>query len=65
MEERLTELEIRFEEQQRTIQELSDVVYQQQRAIDALRAELERLRQRLQAEPGIVDVNEREKPPHY
>ncbi len=64
MEDRIVELEIRFTEQQQMLQELSEVVYSQQRAIDALTAELRLLRQKI-PEPGIVDAAEREKPPHY
>lgn len=64
-EERLTELEIRFTEQQRLTQELSEVLYQQQRAIDLLSSEVQLLKQKLAAEPGLVDANATEKPPHY
>ena len=63
--ERLTELEIRFTEQQRLLQELSDVVYAQQRTIDLLEAQLEVFRKMLEAEPGLVDAGQQEKPPHY
>ncbi|MGA9525113.1 MAG: SlyX family protein [Myxococcaceae bacterium] len=64
MEDRIVELEIRFTEQQHMLQELSEVVYAQQRAIDLLTAEVRLLRQKV-PEPGIVDAAEREKPPHY
>ena len=64
MEDRIVELEIRFTEQQHLLQELSEVVYAQQRAIDLLTAEVRQLRQKI-PEPGIVDAAEREKPPHY
>ena len=63
--ERLTELEIRFTEQQRLLQELSDVVYAQQRTIDLLEAQLQVFRKKLEAEPGLVDAGQQEKPPHY
>ena len=59
--ERLIELELRYTEQQALLQELSDVVYRQQRELDALRAELLSLRaSQPTEEPGPV-----EKPPHY
>jgi len=64
MEDRIVELEIRFTEQQQLLQELSDVVYAQQRAIDALTLELQRLREKI-PEPGLVDAAVQEKPPHY
>ncbi len=63
--ERLTELELRFMEQQATLQALSDVVYAQARALDALSAEVQQLTKKLQAEPGLVDASEKERPPHY
>ncbi|GMU02542.1 hypothetical protein KH5H1_66620 [Corallococcus caeni] len=62
---RLVELEIRYTQQQELLQELSDVLYQQGRVIDALQAELERLKRKLDAEPGLVDARQQERPPHY
>ncbi|NOK34669.1 SlyX family protein [Corallococcus exercitus] len=62
---RLVELEIRYTQQQELLQELSDVLYQQGRVIDALQAELERLKRKLDAEPGLVDARQHERPPHY
>jgi SlyX protein len=62
---RLTELEIRFTEQQQLLGELSEVLYAQQRKLDRLEAEVDVLRQKLAAEPGLVDANTQEKPPHY
>lgn len=62
---RLVELEIRYTQQQELLQELSDVLYQQGRVIDALRAELDRLKGKLEAEPGLVDARQQERPPHY
>ena len=65
MEERLKELELRYTEQQAFVQELSEVVYAQQRQIDALNARLAVLAKKLEAEPGLVDAKADEKPPHY
>lgn len=65
MEERIIELEIRFTQQQQMLQELSDALFAQQKEIDQLRAEVNLLRARLQAEPGLVDASEKERPPHY
>jgi SlyX protein len=64
-EERLNELELRFTEQAHALEELSDVVFRQQRAIDGLTAELKRLQEKLAAEPGLVDAQRQDKPPHY
>ncbi|WP_244238504.1 SlyX family protein [Corallococcus terminator] len=62
---RLVELEIRYTQQQELLQELSDVLYQQGRVIDALRAEMDGLKRKLEAEPGMVDARQQERPPHY
>ncbi|NNB89172.1 SlyX family protein [Corallococcus exiguus] len=62
---RLVELEIRYTQQQELLQELNDVLYQQGRVIDALRVELDQLKRKLDAEPGLVDARQQERPPHY
>jgi SlyX protein len=62
---RLVELEIRYTQQQELLQELSDVLYQQGRTIDALRLEVDRLKRKMEAEPGLVDARQQERPPHY
>jgi SlyX protein len=64
-EPRLRELELRFTEQQDLLQELSQVMFQQQRAIDSLSSEVRMLRKRLEAEPGLVDAKRDDPPPHY
>lgn len=65
MEQRLVELELRYTEQQAMLQSLSDVVYAQQKALDRLEAEMDFLRKRFDAEPGLVDARADERPPHY
>jgi SlyX protein len=66
MEERIVELELRFTEQQRLLQELSDVVYTQGQAIERLEHELAAAGQKLAAmEPGLVDATVQEPPPHF
>jgi SlyX protein len=62
MQKRLVDLEIRYTHLERQVTELSDVVFEQQRSIDALRRELTDLKSRL-VEPGEVSIPE--KPPHY
>jgi SlyX protein len=64
-EQRIVELEIRFTEQQELLQELSEVLYAQQRLIDTLRAEIDTMKRKLEAEPGLVDARANERPPHY
>ena len=59
---RLVDLELRFMELERFAQELSDVVVEQQRQIDALTLEAKQLRERTsQAEPAASN----DRPPHY
>jgi SlyX protein len=65
-EERIVELELRFTEQQRLLQELSDVVYAQGRALERLEHELGAMGQKVAAiEPGLVDATVVERPPHF
>jgi len=65
MEERIAELELRYTEQQRTLQELSDVVYAQGRVVERLELEVTALKEKLAAEPALVDDTAEELPPHY
>ena len=64
---RLEDLELKLAYLERSNQELSDVAYQQQQALDRLAARLERLIDRLQAleeRPRDYPAAE-EAPPHY
>ena len=67
MDDRITELEIHVTHLSRTVQELNDVVFRQQQAIDRLLAELNGLREQVLAEaPSPVRKPEDEEPPpHY
>jgi SlyX protein len=65
-ENRLTGLEIRTAEQERTIEELSDALAEQWKAIEKLQRQLKRLSDRVET----VEENARPetpvtKPPHY
>ncbi len=64
-ESRIVELELRYMQQQELLQQLNEVMYAQQRELDALRAEVESLKKKLEGEPGLVDARQHEKPPHY
>ena len=63
---RIEELEIKVAHLERTLQELGDVLYRQQRQIDAMQARYESLVDRVEAterrgaEPGGFEI-----PPHY
>lgn len=67
MQERLTELEVRVAFQERTIQELNDVVTRQQQEIDRLARELASLKDQLHTlEPSpVANRDEETPPPHY
>lgn len=63
---RVDELELRYTEQQHLIEELSQVLYRQQRELDALTKELEQVKKKVgEFDPGLVDAARDEKPPHY
>src|SRR4029079_19347884 len=62
MDARLTDLEIRYSHLERQFADLSDVVFAQQKTIEALERELAKIRVRLR-EVGDPVVDE--KPPHY
>ena len=67
MEERITELEVRYMQQEKTIQELSDAVYRQELLIERLQREMTVLQE--QVKSGATSINrlpeEEEPPPHY
>lgn len=62
-EARIVDLELRFMKLERFTHELSDVVAEQRREIDALTLETKRLRERL-AE-GESEGPSEDRPPHY
>jgi SlyX protein len=67
MQDRLAELEVRVAFQDKTIQDLNDVVTRQQREIDRLVRELETLRLQLRtlAPSLVVSQDDETPPPHY
>jgi SlyX protein len=64
-EHRLNELEVRYSHLENTLQELSEVVWRQQRELDVLRELVQRLQGRVEADTGVVDANRVDRPPHY
>jgi SlyX protein len=65
MEERIIELELKAAEQQQQLDELSQVIYRQQKELDALRSVLQSLASKVQSDPNQIDDKPAEKPPHY
>lgn len=65
-EQRLTDLEIRFAHQERTIEELSDMVAAQGRTIDLLTERVRRLVERVrEVEAWRPSPSDDKPPPHY
>jgi len=67
MEERITELELRFMQQERTIQELNETVFRQEQIISRLERQMRLLSEQFRAfDPATIrDLDEEERPPHY
>jgi len=65
--ERMTELELRFMQQEHSIQELNDTVYRQERAIERLEREQSLIREQLRLLAPSINrsADEEEPPPHY
>ena len=66
--QRVTDLEMLFTHLQRSVQDLDKVILDQQKQIDALRAQIGRLLLQLEqfAEPALEPRRiEEERPPHY
>jgi SlyX protein len=61
-ETRFIELETRYAHLERQVTELSEVVFEQQRALDALRAQVRMMNARVEQQ-GDAQAND--KPPHY
>jgi SlyX protein len=67
MEQRLNELELRYMQQEMTIQELNDIVCRHDLVIEGLKCELAQLKEQLMAAAPSVsrDQDQEEPPPHY
>lgn len=64
-EQRTEDLEVRYAHLELLVQELSEVVWKQQRELDQLRETVRGLKDRFQGEPGLVDASREDLPPHY
>jgi SlyX protein len=67
MDRKITDLEIRFMHQERTIQELNDIVCRQELAIERLERDMRTLQEQVkQLVPSLTrTAEEEEAPPHY
>lgn len=63
---RLTDLELKFMEQEHALSELSDIVNRQWQEIEALKRKLLQANDRIVTlEDALPSSTDREKPPHY
>ncbi len=62
---RLENVEVKCAHLEKQVLELSEVLWAQQRELDALKEQLRGVRDRLGADPGLVDGAQQETPPHY
>ncbi len=67
MHEHITDLEIRFMHQERTIQELNEIVCRQELMLEELGRELRQIREQMQLILPSMNrtAEEEEPPPHY
>ena len=67
MDRKINDLEIRFMHQERTIQELNDIVCRQELAIERLERDMKQLQEQMkQLVPSLTrTAEEEEAPPHY
>jgi uncharacterized coiled-coil protein SlyX len=67
MEQRINELEMRYMQQEETIQELNDIVCRQELLLEQLRRDFATLREQVMAmSPSVSrDPDQEEPPPHY
>jgi uncharacterized coiled-coil protein SlyX len=67
MPDRIVDLEMQLTHQQRQVEELNELVYNQQQAIELLTAELRQIREQLQIVlPSLAkDQEDETPPPHY
>jgi uncharacterized coiled-coil protein SlyX len=67
MDNRITELEMQLMHQQRLVEELNELVYQQQQSIDGLVVELAQIKEQLQMSFSslVREPEEESPPPHY
>jgi SlyX protein len=63
--QRLAELEVKCAYLEKTVADLSDVLWRQQRELDALKDGYRSLNDRIASDVGLVDASRNDRPPHY
>ena len=64
-ESRLADLEVKCAHLDKMVADLSEVMWRQQKELDALKDAYRGLKDRLASDPGLVDASLTERPPHY
>ena len=64
-ETRLADLEARYAHLEKLVSDLSEVMWRQQKELDALKEAYRGLREKMAGDPGLVDASQNERPPHY
>lgn len=64
-ETRLADLEVKCAHLEKMVSDLSEVMWRQQKELDALKDGYRGLKDRLAGDPGLVDASTNERPPHY
>lgn len=65
MSDQISNLEVKVAYLEKTLGELSDVVWKQQKELDLLKDQYRMLKDRVGADPGLVDASRNDRPPHY
>lgn len=65
MSDPISDLQVKVAYLEKTLGELSDVVWKQQKELDVLKDQYRMLRDRVSADPGLVDASRNDRPPHY
>jgi SlyX protein len=64
-ETRLADLEVKCAHLEKMVSDLSEVMWRQQKELDALKDAYRGLKDRLAGDPGLVEAGNNERPPHY
>ena len=64
-ETRLSDLEVKCAHLEKMVSDLSEVMWRQQKELDALKDAYRSVKERLAGDPGLVDASVNERPPHY
>jgi SlyX protein len=64
-ETRLADLEVKCAHLEKMVSDLSEVMWRQQKELDALKDGYRGLREKMSGDPGLVDAALNERPPHY